>query len=149
MYQILPWSAIPRPPHTSSWLRSGPPPDRAAPWSQRGPNQADPDWRLSRIIHLKNLLKGENSYWKRFFVVLQTSFWILQLYISGIYLIESTCVLILSEQICKKILKLIIKVMHTSNNVMNLSCILRFIRSITIYQNRQSKGENSYWKMCL
>lgn len=76
--------------------------------------------RLSRIIHLENLLKGENSYWKRCFVVLQTSFWILQLYISGIYLIESTCVLILSEQICKQILKLIIKVMHTSNNFMNL-----------------------------
>lgn len=68
----------------------------------------------------KSILKGENSYWKRCFVVLQTSFWILQLYISGIYPIESTCVLILSEQICKQILKLIIKVMHTSNNVMNL-----------------------------
>lgn len=25
-----------------------------------------------------------------------------------------------------------------------LTCRLRFIRSITIYQNRQSKGENSY-----
>lgn len=57
MYQILPWSATPRLPHTSSWPRSGPPPDRAAPWSPHDPNQADPDWRLSKNIISKKYLK--------------------------------------------------------------------------------------------
>lgn len=34
--------------------------------------------------------------------------------------------------------------MYTSNDIMNLSVDLRFIRDIIIYQNYLSKGKNSY-----
>lgn len=113
-----------------------------------------PSWPRLKII--KNIIS--KKYLKRRKLLLKCVLWFYihpfqywNFTFTGIYLRERTCVFILSKQICKQILKLLIKAMHTSNNVMNLMCRLRFIRGTLYYHISKLyvKGENSYWKTSL